>query len=112
MAKAKQSIAPSKNKDEVFILPGYLFEDVQKLENAKRELQVKLKLVESEYNKTAAEVQGIEGAIYAYFRTNALANGQMKEGHVIEYQGDFKYKVKEANTTDAVSDGAAEEGKV
>lgn len=82
--------------EKVFTLPGYLFEDVQNLENAKREMQMELKLIESEYQRKAAEIQGLEASIYVFFRSDALANKRILPGQTIEFLGDFNYRVVNA----------------
>lgn len=102
--KLNQPTESKPSTEKVFTLPGYLFEDVQNLENAKKEMQMQLKLIESEYQRKVTEIQGLEASIYVFFRSDALANKRIQPGQTIEFLGDFKYKIIDVPKGDPSND--------
>lgn len=90
----KKNAAPPVVEKKKFYLNQVLRADVQALEDGKKELIVKFRLMQAELAQVQAEIQGIEGAVYSIFRADALTNGRIKSsGQKIEFLGDFKYKV-------------------
>lgn len=105
MAKQKKDIAKNVTMpnlgDGVFVLPKALHEDVDKLDAALVVLRNELTLMEAQYKAMAAEFQGAESTVYAFFKADALARGFNMKTKRIELLGGFKYRLVDTRVPDA-----------